>query len=169
MVVMMATINKTHFGGRQAVTCFSCHRGTDRPKVTPSVAALYDSPPPEDPRDIIEQATCPGGGSAHRYVEAVEERREAASQLHGLGSSIGYGPGEKRAVEIFADAEPAHHDARPRSDRTTTRRTPGMDRRAPVQSGAGWRARPGRAAPGRGTGLPASSRSPFNGESAWRR
>ena len=63
MVVMMATINKTHFGGRQAVTCFSCHRGTDRPKVTPNLALLYDAPPPEDPRDIIEQA---------RHVSAAE-------------------------------------------------------------------------------------------------
>ena len=27
MVVMMQTINKTHFGGRQMVTCYSCHRG----------------------------------------------------------------------------------------------------------------------------------------------
>ena len=31
MVTMMATINKTHFGGRQVVTCFTCHRGTARP------------------------------------------------------------------------------------------------------------------------------------------
>ena len=29
MVTMMAAINKTHFGGRQAITCFSCHRGAD--------------------------------------------------------------------------------------------------------------------------------------------
>jgi hypothetical protein len=50
MVTMMATINKTHFGGRQVVTCFSCHRGADRPKATPNLATLYGAPPPEDPR-----------------------------------------------------------------------------------------------------------------------
>src|SRR5215467_9472101 len=32
MVGMMATINKTFFGGRQVVTCYSCHRAGDRPK-----------------------------------------------------------------------------------------------------------------------------------------
>ena len=31
MVTMMATINKTHFRGRQVVTCYTCHRGSARP------------------------------------------------------------------------------------------------------------------------------------------
>jgi hypothetical protein len=44
MVTMMAAINKTHFGGRQAITCFSCHRGADRPKPTPTLATLYGAP-----------------------------------------------------------------------------------------------------------------------------
>ena len=40
MVTMMAAINQTNFGGRQIVTCYTCHRGSNRPKVTPSLAAL---------------------------------------------------------------------------------------------------------------------------------
>ena len=109
MVVMMATINKTHFGGRQAVTCFSCHRGTDRPKVTPSVAALYDSPPPEDPRDIIEQArTSPAAEEVlGRYVEAVggAARAAAITSLTATGTSTGYGPdSEKRPLQVVARA-----------------------------------------------------------------
>src|SRR6266849_2468674 len=35
MIQMMATINKDNFGGRQMVTCWSCHRGGDHPTVTP--------------------------------------------------------------------------------------------------------------------------------------
>jgi hypothetical protein len=31
MVTMMATINKTHFRGRQVVTCYTCHRGDPHP------------------------------------------------------------------------------------------------------------------------------------------
>src|ERR1019366_3846083 len=31
MVVLMQGINKQYFGGRQVVTCFSCHRGGDHP------------------------------------------------------------------------------------------------------------------------------------------
>src|ERR1700674_2989845 len=38
MVLMVNAINKDNFGGRRAVTCYSCHRGGDRPKVIPSLA-----------------------------------------------------------------------------------------------------------------------------------
>ena len=41
MVQMMASINQASFGGRQVVTCYTCHRGSSRPRVTPSLAALY--------------------------------------------------------------------------------------------------------------------------------
>ncbi|PYS36965.1 MAG: hypothetical protein DMG14_22865, partial [Acidobacteria bacterium] len=38
MVNMVATINKTNFGGRQLVTCWTCHRNRDKPLVTPVMA-----------------------------------------------------------------------------------------------------------------------------------
>jgi photosynthetic reaction center cytochrome c subunit len=34
MLRMTQDINRTHFGGRQVVTCYSCHRGTHRPRLT---------------------------------------------------------------------------------------------------------------------------------------
>ena len=106
---MMATINKTHFGGRQAVTCFSCHRGADRPKLTPNLAMLYDAPPPEDPRDIIEQARTspPPDEVLDQYLAAVggAARAAALTSFTATGSSVGYGPdSEKRPVEIYARA-----------------------------------------------------------------
>jgi hypothetical protein len=109
MVVMMATINKTHFGGRQAVTCFSCHRGSDRPKVTPNLNALYDAPPPDDPRDIVEQAkTSPSADEVlNKYIDAVGGAARVASltSFTARGKSVGYGPdSEERALEIFAKA-----------------------------------------------------------------
>jgi photosynthetic reaction center cytochrome c subunit len=109
MVVMMATINKTHFGGRQAVTCFSCHRGTDRPKVTPDVMKLYDSPPPEDPRDILEQARLspPADQVLDKYLQAIggAARAAALTSFTAKGTSTGYGPdGDPRPLEIFAKA-----------------------------------------------------------------
>src|SRR5512134_2771023 len=45
MVTMMATINKTNFGGRQVVTCYTCHRGSARPWNTADLAVLYGTPP----------------------------------------------------------------------------------------------------------------------------
>ena len=41
MITMMATINKTHFRGRQVVTCYTCHRGSARPRATADLAELY--------------------------------------------------------------------------------------------------------------------------------
>src|SRR5712671_7285722 len=37
MVPMMSSINQASFGGRQVVTCYTCHRGGTRPRVTPSL------------------------------------------------------------------------------------------------------------------------------------
>ena len=81
MVVMMAAINKAHFGGRQAVTCFSCHRGADRPKATPDLATLCDSPPPPDPRDLVEQSsTAPRPDDVlDRYLQAIGGAERAGS------------------------------------------------------------------------------------------
>jgi hypothetical protein len=109
MVVMMAAINRQHFQGRQVVTCFSCHRGSDRPKATPDVATLYDSPPPEDPRDIVEPSPAaprPEDVLA-QYVQAVggAQRAAALTSYAATGTSVGYGPdGDERPLELFAKA-----------------------------------------------------------------
>src|SRR5437879_13448869 len=44
MVKMVTTINHDNFGGSQVVTCCTCHRGRDRPSVTPATEILYGSP-----------------------------------------------------------------------------------------------------------------------------
>src|SRR5580704_10911032 len=41
MVTMVATINRDNFQGRQVVTCWSCHRGRDRPATTPAMEKVY--------------------------------------------------------------------------------------------------------------------------------
>src|ERR1700686_1123239 len=53
MVVMMATINKDNFGGRQVVPCYSCHRGSTPPKVTPNLNTLSNAV--EEPGSIVQQ------------------------------------------------------------------------------------------------------------------
>jgi photosynthetic reaction center cytochrome c subunit len=143
MVVMMATINKTHFGGRQAVTCFSCHRGSDRPKVTPNVALLYDTPPLEDPRDIIEQAPSSPVPDAvfDKYLAAVGGAARVASltSFTASGKSVGYGPdSEERALEIFARAP---------NQRTTIVHTSSGDSTTTFDGRTGWLAAPHRPVP----------------------
>jgi photosynthetic reaction center cytochrome c subunit len=143
MVVMMATINKTHFGGRQAVTCFSCHRGSDRPKVTPNLNALYDAPPPDDPRDIVEQAkTSPTAEEVlNKYIDAVGGAARVATltSFTAKGTSVGYGPdSDQRPVEIFAKAP---------NQRTTIVHTPSGDSTTTFDGRTGWLAAPHRPVP----------------------
>src|SRR3984885_5605925 len=37
MIGMMNAINKTYFGGRREITCYSCHRRVERPDLTPNL------------------------------------------------------------------------------------------------------------------------------------
>ena len=52
MVAMVNSINEANFGGRQIVTCYSCHRAGQKPKAIPSLAVQYGEPAPEDPDEI---------------------------------------------------------------------------------------------------------------------
>jgi photosynthetic reaction center cytochrome c subunit len=52
MVVMVTAINKANFEGTRSVTCYTCHRGNQRPKVIPSLAQQYAEPPDEDPDEL---------------------------------------------------------------------------------------------------------------------
>ena len=108
MVNMVATINKDNFGGRQLVTCWTCHRNRDKPLVTPVMATIYGTPPFE-PDDIIVQP--PGAPSAEpildRYIQAVggAQRLAGLSSFVGKGTSVGFGGfGGGGDVEIVAKA-----------------------------------------------------------------
>src|ERR1700731_531345 len=41
MVLMVGAINRQNFGRAQNVTCWTCHRGRDRPATTPSMETVY--------------------------------------------------------------------------------------------------------------------------------
>jgi photosynthetic reaction center cytochrome c subunit len=109
MIEMMAAINKTYFGGRQVVTCFSCHRGGDHPKTTPDLDAIYGGNPSDELDDAVEQA--PDAPSADqildKYIEAIggAARLAAITSFVAKGTSSGYGPeSAKRPIEIYAKA-----------------------------------------------------------------
>jgi photosynthetic reaction center cytochrome c subunit len=137
MVTMMATINKTHFRGRQVVTCYSCHRGSARPRATADLAELYGTPPGTDPNAVIEQA--PGAPPAaevlDRYVQAVggTQRLAGLTSFVAKGTSVGYGPeNEPRPAEIYAR----------RGQRTTIIHTSAGDNTTTYDGRAGWIAAP---------------------------
>ena len=108
MVNMVATINKDNFGGRQAVTCWSCHRNRDRPLVTPNMEAIYSMPNLEAD-DII--VTTPGLPSADSILDKFIQASGGAQRLAGLtsidgkGTSVGFGGfGGGGDVEVVAKA-----------------------------------------------------------------
>jgi photosynthetic reaction center cytochrome c subunit len=108
MVTMVATINRTDFGGRQMVTCWTCHRNRDKPLVTPVMATIYGTPP-FDLDDIIVQA--PGAPSAESILDRYVQAAGGAQRLAGLvsfvgkGTSVGFGGfGGGGDVEIVAKA-----------------------------------------------------------------
>jgi photosynthetic reaction center cytochrome c subunit len=109
MVVMMQAINKNYFGGRQVVTCFSCHRGGDHPKTTPDLGAIYGAPPEDELDDAVEPAKDQPTADQilDRYIQAIggAQKLAAISTLAAKGTTSGYGPESgQRGIEIYAKA-----------------------------------------------------------------
>ncbi len=108
MINMVAGINKNNFGGRQMVTCWTCHRNRDKPLVTPSFETIYGEPVLV-PDDVI--AKTPGAPSANaildKYIEALGGMQRLASitSFDAKGTSTGFGGfGGGGEVEIVAKA-----------------------------------------------------------------
>jgi len=106
MVVMMTAINRTNFSGRQVVTCWSCHRGRDRPATTPSLENVY-GPGSQEMDDVLMQAE--GQPSAdeiiNKYIQAIggAERLANLKSYVANGTSVGFGGfGGGGQVQVFA-------------------------------------------------------------------
>src|SRR5262245_42030020 len=93
MIEMVATINRSNFGGVQRVTCWTCHHGRDIPATTIALDNLYDAPNSE--KDDILKAE-PGEPSATEILDKYIAALGGAQRLAGLtsfvatGSSLGY-------------------------------------------------------------------------------
>ena len=109
MVNMVTTINQTNFSGRQLVTCWTCHRGRDKPVVTPSIDLIYGMPTLE-PDDLVP-ASVPGLPKPEeiidKYIQALggTQRLSSITSFTATGTSIGFGGfGGGGAVQIYAKA-----------------------------------------------------------------
>jgi photosynthetic reaction center cytochrome c subunit len=106
MVNMVATINKNNFGGRQMVTCWTCHHNRDKPLVTPTIETIYGTPALVWD-DTIPQN--PGAPSAESILDKYIQASGGAQRLAGLtsfigkGTNVGFG-GFAGDVEIVAKA-----------------------------------------------------------------
>ena len=90
------------------MTCWTCHRGRDRPLVTPSLDFAYGAVNPERD-DVLTQA--PGAPTADqvidKYIQAIGgvQRVATLTSFSAKGASTGFGGlGGGAQVEIFAKA-----------------------------------------------------------------
>jgi outer membrane lipoprotein-sorting protein len=111
MIVMVNTLNKDNFGGRRMVTCYSCHRFTTRPKVIPSLAEQYGTPPPDDPNEVEIIKPAAGALSADqildKYIQAIGGAQALAklTSFAAKGTYQGFDTDlEALPLEVFAKA-----------------------------------------------------------------
>src|SRR5438067_5033704 len=74
MVVMMNSINQANFGGKREVTCYTCHRGDRVPRVTPTIADVYNSTfNPIEPDALLPPATTEASPDQilDKYIQAL--------------------------------------------------------------------------------------------------
>jgi photosynthetic reaction center cytochrome c subunit len=109
MVQMVAAINRDSFNGRQVVTCWTCHRGSQRPLVTPALDKMYGEPLIEAP-DILPPATS-GEPAADEIFDKYLQALGGAGRLASLttyvakGTSTPFGDvGKGYPAEIYAKA-----------------------------------------------------------------
>ncbi len=108
MVSMVAAINQTNFGGRQLVTCWTCHRNRDRPLATPTLETIYGTPTIV-PDDVVTQfpGADPPQAILDRFIQASggAQRLAALTSISGKGISVSFGGfGGNGAVELLAKA-----------------------------------------------------------------
>jgi len=142
MILMMNAINKSYFGGARKLTCYSCHRGTDFPKVTPDLAQQYSAPVVDEPDVISEQAA--GEAPANQILDKYIQALGGAQRLGGIisfvakGTYQGYAEVNKSPIEIMAKAP---------GQRVTIIHTSNGDWTTTYDGRTGWVAEPGRPVP----------------------
>ncbi len=106
MVRMVAAINRDNFGGRQNVTCWTCHHGRDLPSTTPALEVVYGLGA-QDLDDVIQPTQ--GQASPTEILDKYIQALGGADKLAGLksytatGTSTGFGGfGGGGEVQIFA-------------------------------------------------------------------
>jgi photosynthetic reaction center cytochrome c subunit len=112
MLLMVQGLNRQNFGGVTTVTCYTCHRSDLAPRIAPSLAEQYETPPPGDPNDIeVVAQPAPGAPSAdqiiNKYIQALggAQRLAGLTSLSAKGTYAGYDTSfAKVPVEVYAKA-----------------------------------------------------------------
>ena len=110
MIGMVNAFNKGYFGGKREVTCYSCHRGDIRPRITPRLSDQYGTPPPSDPNDVeVGEKPNPKAPTADQVLDKYLQALGGAQRVASLTSFVGQGnyegfdtQGDKVPVDVYA-------------------------------------------------------------------
>lgn len=91
MIFMVNTINKNNFGGTKFVTCWTCHRGNQRPTVIPSLLEQYSAPPPDDPNEVQINADAYSGPTADQILDKYLQALGGPDKVAGMMTFTGKG------------------------------------------------------------------------------
>jgi hypothetical protein len=111
MIEMVTALNKQSFNGRQVVTCWTCHRGSPNPAITPPIDTIYGDAQfiPTDVLPVANPATAgtpPADQILDRYTQALGGA-DALSKLTSFtakGTSHLFGEVQEDPAEITAKA-----------------------------------------------------------------
>jgi outer membrane lipoprotein-sorting protein len=109
MVLMVNNLNRTNFGGRPVVTCWTCHRGSPSPSSTPPIDMIYGEALTFPP-DVVPPAPAGSGPTADQLFEKYIQVLGGAQRLASLtsyaakGTSTLFGEVKTDPVEIYAKA-----------------------------------------------------------------
>ena len=145
MVAMVNALNKANFGGAARVTCWTCHRGDQRPKNVPSLAVQY-SEPASDPNDVeIQPRGIPGAPSADQVFDKYFQAIGGAQRVAGLTSYTA--KGTYAGFETAMAKVPVEIFARAPNLRATFVHNPLGESTRTYDGSAGWIASPDRPVP----------------------
>jgi hypothetical protein len=137
MVVMMNSINQANFGGKREVTCYTCHRGDRIPRITPTIADVYNSTfNPIEPDALLPPATTEPSPDQilDKYIQALGGTQQLAklTSLVVKGTSQAYAE-SPYPFELYAKAP---------NQITTITHTEAGDRTTAFDGRNGWVAMP---------------------------
>jgi len=108
MIAMVNTMNKNFFGGRRMLTCYTCHRGSTSPEVTPDLTKFYATLGYREPDRMVNPF--PGADEPSviidKYLKAIggEQKAAALTSVVAKGTFQTYGVPTKYALDLYAKA-----------------------------------------------------------------
>jgi len=111
MVLMVNQLNQANFGGRRMVTCYTCHRASDRAEAVPSLLDQYSIA--EDDPNRVEVITGPSARKVSadaifdKYIQALggADKLAALKSFTAKGTYEGYETlSEQVPFDIYAKA-----------------------------------------------------------------